>query len=170
MDRASALRLIQRMHETRTVTNEAIIAWYNFYAHQLPRMSPERSDLDLIRTVALWMELTDQGGSPGFPYEYNSELMFPSVNPSDYTTSFWSNVTFLPGVLSLVSGIFLLYFNWGLGLALIVAGAIILYVGYRLEGGPTNPRLMLEGTTLYEREGRRVIEWATKQAKTTLEI
>ncbi len=37
--------------------------------------------------------------------------------------------------------------------------------GYKLAGGPTNPNLMKEGTTLYEKEGKRVVEWATKQSE-----
>jgi len=162
VDRAKALAVTQRMHETRTVANEAIVAWYYFYAHQLPKMHPERSDVDLIRTVALWMELTDRGGSPGFPYQYKSELRFPSISPSESSPP---NVTWPLGVISAVSGIIALYFNWRVGLVLIVAGPIIHFIGYKLAGGPTNPNLMKEGTTLYEKEGKRVVEWATKQSE-----
>lgn len=162
MDRARALAVIQRMHETRTVANEAIIAWYYFYAHQLPKMHPERSDVDLMRTGALWMELTDGGASYGFPYQYKSALRFPSISPSESSPP---NVTWLLGVICIVAGIIALYFNWRVGLALIVAGPIIHFVGYKLVGGPTNPNLMKEGTTLYEKEGKRVVEWTTKQSK-----
>lgn len=161
MDRANALLVIQRMHQTRTVMNEAITAWYYFYAHQLPKMRPDRSDVDLIRTAALWMELTDRGGSPSFPYEYKSELSFPSISPAESPSP---NVTWLLGVISVAVGIIALFFNWRVGLALIIAGPIIHVVGYKITGGPTNPNLMKEGTTLYEKEGRRVIEWASKKS------
>lgn len=150
------------MHETHTVTNEAITAWYYFYTHQLPKMRPDRSEVDLIRTAALWMELTDRGGSPVFPYEYKSELSFPSINPAELSPQ---NVTWMLGVISAAAGIVALFFNWRVGMALIVAGPIIHVVGYKISGGPTNPDLMKEGTTLYRKEGMRVVKWATEQSE-----
>ncbi|MCJ7587415.1 MAG: hypothetical protein MUQ00_05905, partial [Candidatus Aminicenantes bacterium] len=161
MDREKALELIQHMHETGTVSNDTIISWYRFYAHKLPKMHPERSDVDLIRTVALWMRLTDRGGSPGYPYQYKSALNFRSIRP---TMPADPDRSWLIGVLVSVVGLIVLFLNWKVGLALALGGQVIHYIGYRLAGGPTNPNLMKEGTTLYEREGRRVIEWATRQS------
>ncbi len=40
------------------------------------------------------------------------------------------------------------------------------YVGYKLAGGATNPNLMKEGSSLYEREGKRVLEWAGRTEDT----
>lgn len=160
MDKSTYLEKIQHMHETRTVTNDAIIAWYHFYSHKLPRMHPERSEVDLVRTTALWMELTDRGGRPGFPYDYSSELSLISIQSSLPPKR---NVSWLFGMLTGVVGIAFLFINFLIGIALIVACPLILAVGYRFAGGAANPNLIKEGTTLYEREGRRVFEWHEKR-------
>lgn len=160
MDKAAALTTIQRMHETRTVTNDAIIAWYYFYNHKLPRMHPERSDIDLIRTIALWMKLTDRGGAPGFPFQYRSALSFPSIDP---TRPAKPRIAWLIGNGISLIGVILLLFNWKIALVIIIGGQGINYLGYRVAGGSSNPDLMTEGNTLYENEGKRVIEWASKQ-------
>ncbi len=160
MDKAAALATIQRMHETRTISNDAIIAWYRFYAHKLPQMYPERSDVDLIRTIALWMGLTDRGGAPGFPSQYRSALSFPSIDP---TRPAKPRIAWLVGNGASLIGVILLLFIWKIALVLIMGGQVVNYAGYRAAGGPSNPDLMTEGTTLYEKEGRRVLEWASKQ-------
>lgn len=161
MDNHQPLQEIQRMHETETVRRESIIAWYRWYSqfpsNRLPRMYPERSDVDLIRTMALWMELTERGGSPGFPYDYRSALDFPRIHPTEPSKA---SVMWLVGMLALVVGVVVLFFNWKVGVALIIAGPIANYVGYRLSGGATNPDLMKEGSSVYERVGKRVLEWA----------
>lgn len=165
MDPQQALQEIERMHETETVRRESIISWYRWYSqfpsNRLPRMYPERSDVDLIRTLALWMELTDRGGSPGFPYEYKSALSLPAINPAQAANP---SIMWLVGALAFVAGIAGLFFNWEVGLTLIIAGPTMIYVSYKLSGGATNPDLMKEGPSLYEREGRRVLEWAAHQA------
>ena len=160
MDIQQAAQEIQRMHDTETVRRESIIAWYSFCARKLPSMQPERSDVDLIRTIALWMELTDRGGSPGFPYAYKSALSFPMINAAEPANP---SVTWLFGAVAFVAGIVTLFLNWKIGLGLIAAGAIINYAAYNFRGGATNPNLMKEGASLYEREGRRVLEWAARQ-------
>jgi len=157
MDAQEASELIERMHAEETVRNDSIIAWYRFYERHLPTMHPERSDVDLMRTVALWMELTDKGGSPGFPYEYRSEFQFPAVNPNIEPRT---NIGWFLGIAVIGCGIVAIFFNWKISLALVALGTIVQYVGYRLNGGPANADLMKEGTKLYEREGRRVIEWS----------
>ena len=160
MDIQQASQEIQRMHETETLRRESIIAWYSLYANKLPSMQPERSDVDLIRTIAIWMELTDRGGSPGFPYDYKSALSFPTINPAEPAKP---SVMWLFGAVAFVAGIVTLFFNWKIGLALIVAGPLIIFVAYKLSGGTTNPNLMKQGSSLYEREGRRVLDWAAQQ-------
>ncbi len=160
MDKAAALTTIQRMHETRTISNDAIIAWYRLYDHKLPRMHPERSDVDLVRTIALWMELTDRGGNPGFPFQYRSALNFPSIDP---TRTGKPKIAWLVGNGISLIGVILLLFNWKIALVLIIGGQVVDYAGYRAAGGRCNPDLMTEGTTLYEKEGKRVLEWASKQ-------
>jgi hypothetical protein len=160
MDKAAALARIQRMHETQIVTNDAIIAWYEFYADKLPKMHPERSDVDLIRTIALWMDLTDRGGSPEFPYEYRSALSFPSI---DSTRPPKTRIIPLLGNGTSLVGILLLFFYWKLALMLIVGGQVVDYIAYRVAGGAANPDLMTPGTTLYEKQGKRVLDWASRQ-------
>ncbi len=146
---------------------ESIIAWYRWYSqfpsNRLPRMYPERSDVDLIRTLALWMELSDRGGNPGFPYEYKSALRFPTIKLAEPPPP---SVMWLIGEVAFVSGVVSLFFNWKIGLALIIAGSMMNYVGYKLAGGATNPNLMKEGSSLYEREGKRVLEWAGRTEDT----
>ncbi len=156
MDKKSALSMIDKMHETRTVTNESIIAWYYFYEGKLPKMNPERSEVDLVRTVALWMKLTDMGGVPEFPYDYRSAVVMPSVDPVREPKP---RVAASVAILGLLGGLILLFLDWRLGIIGIGVCLLILVVGYRRAGGPTNPDLMTEGTSLYEREGRRVFQW-----------
>ena len=60
----------------------------------------------------------------------------------------------------MVAGIVAVFFNWIVGLALIIGGPIMIYVSYKLGGGAANPNLMKEGSSLYEREGKPVLEWA----------
>lgn len=156
MDIQLALQKIERMHKSETVRRESIIAWYRFYATQLPPMHPERSDVDLIRTIALWMELTDRGGSPAFPYEYKTDIQFPTINVAEPAVP---NVAWLLGVLAIVAGLVTLFLNWKIGLALMLSGPIMQIVGYKLAGGSANPNLMKQGSSLYEKEGKRVLEW-----------
>ena len=113
MDIQQALQHIQRMHETETVRRESIIGWYCFYAKKLPSMQLERSDVDLSRTIALWMELTDRGGSPGFPHDYKSALSFPTISAAEPANP---NKMWLFGAVSFVAGIVILFFNWKIGL------------------------------------------------------
>jgi hypothetical protein len=148
------------MHEDRTVRRESIVAWYRFYSRKLPRMYPERSDVDLVRTIALWMELTDKGGRPGFPFDYRSDLEFSTV---DVAREPRGSVLWLVGEVVLGAGVIALFFSWKVGLVLVLSGVLIEYAAYRVRGGATNSDLLTEGTTLYEREGRRVIEWARAQ-------
>lgn len=162
MDIQQAAQEIRRMHESQTVHRESIIAWYRFYGHKLPRRYPERSDSDLIQTVALWMELTDRGGSPEFPYDYKSDLNFSTINPAEPARG---NRTWLLSVIAIVAGVVTLFFSWKIGLGLIVGGSIVNYLGYKLAGGPSNPQLMKEGSALYEKEGKRVLEWAAAQRR-----
>lgn len=161
MGNKQLLQELQRMHEEETVRRESIIAWYRWYSqfpsNRLARMYPERSDVDLIRTIALWMDLTDRGGEPGFPYDYRSALDFGSIQRTATATP---STMGLVGLIAIALGIVVLFFNWKLGVALVIVGSITNYVGYRLGGGATNPTLMKEGSPLYEREGKRVLEWA----------
>jgi len=159
MDREQALKKIQHMHETRTITRESIIGWYYFYSNKLPRMLPERSEVDLIRTIALWMELTDKGGAPAFPYDYKSELNFSL----DLTPTQKRSVAFLIGILTSIAGIITLFSNIIIGISLVVVGQIIVVIDYKLRGGPINPDLLKEDTLLFRKEGKRVIEWSQKQ-------
>jgi hypothetical protein len=160
MDKKQALESIQHMHETKTVTRDSIFGWYHFYSHKLPKRKPERSDVDLIRTIALWMELTDKGGSPGFPYKYKSdiEISFDETVPTK------PSIAFPIGILTSLGGVIVLFFNLVLGIVLIIAGQVIIYAGYKLRGGATNPDILKDNSLLYRQEGKRVIEWIHSQS------
>jgi len=160
MDEDSALHEIQRMHEAKTVRRESIIGWYYWYADKLPRMHPERSVVDLVRTGALWMELTDRGGKPGFPYEYRSELDLSVMESPLPTKPSWA---YRVGLLLILAGLIGLFVRPLAAAGLIVLGPVVWWVGYQLSGGPTNPDLLKEGSTLYRKEGRRVLEWHRRQ-------
>ena len=159
MSPEDAASQLQRMHTTRTVSREAIIAWYTFYRDELPSMYPARSEVDLIRTAALWMRLTDRGGLPGFPWDYHSAFSFQKVlnaqaNPSKPNPAAPLGASLVLGGL----GAFFVSRVWAV--SLLIAGASVLYFGYKGQGGATNPGLMVPGSPLYEQEGRRVVEWA----------
>jgi hypothetical protein len=155
MDKAEALTEIQRMHEKKTVQPKSIIAWYYFYSHKLPIMRPERSTVDLVRTAALWMELTDRGGSPGFPYDYRSELR---VTHADSPDAGKPNHGFRLGVGLILLGLIALFVKPLVGILLIVAGPVMWYVSYRLGGAAAHPELLLGN------ECQRVLEWSERQS------
>ena len=157
MDKTTALSYIQKMHETKCVTRESVIAWYHFYSHSLPKMFPERSDIDLIRTISLWMELTDKGGNPKFPFDYRSQLNFAAI---DLATPAKLSKMFPVQMILLLTGIIVVFFNWIIGTALILLGPLLVYFEYKLEGGATNPDLIKENSSLYRYEARRVLEWS----------
>ena len=150
---------LQHMHATQTVSRESIIAWYTFYRDKLPTMNPERSEIDLIRTIALWMRLTGQGGAPGFPWNYRSALSFPEVLRA-HTNPGKPSLALPLGVLLLLGGLVAFFVSKNWALPLLLGGVATLYFGYKLQGGATNAGLMVPGSTLYEQEGRRVVEWA----------
>lgn len=159
MENGEALAAIQEMHASKTVSRRSIIGWYNFYSHKLPKMTPERSEADLIRTIALWMELTDKGGVPAFPYDYNAhadlklDLIDRSVPPN-------ASIAWLVGTISMVTGFVLLFFNLLLGLGLLILGLVIWVAGYTMQGGATNMDLFKGGPLKIEAE--RVLKWANR--------
>lgn len=153
-----SLAHLQHMHAAQAVSRESIIAWYTFYGDKLPTMNPERSEVNLIRTVALWMRLTDQGGAPGFPWDYRSTLSLPEVLRAQ--TNPGKPSPMLPlGVLLLLGGVVAFFVSNDWALPLLLGGVAALYFGYKQQGGATNAGLMVPGSTLYEQEGRRVVEW-----------
>ncbi len=160
-----ALRQIERMHETQTVRRESIIGWYRWYSvfHKFPPMYPERSDVDLVRTIALWMELTDRGGSPGFPYEYKTDITFSTSTSSQSTKQSIASILGFVGMVGAVIGIAALFFNWKTGLAVILGSVLSNLTGYWVAGGSSNPSVMTPGTRSYRAEGKRVLEWVAKQ-------
>ena len=159
MSRANYLAQIQQMHASGVVSRDAVIAWYRFYESSLPKMQPERSVVDLIRTVNLWMQLTDQGGPQPFPFEYRSSLVFAALSDPG-TFSRKPNPAVPLGQLAVLSGLVGLFFSRRIGVGLMILGAAVLFIGYKLDGGSANLDLMAAGSTLYEQEGKRVIEWA----------
>lgn len=150
MNREDALREIQKMHETKTVLQESVIGWYCFYSYKLPKMHPERSLTDLIKTIDLWMELTDRGGAPEFPYEYKCGIDLTSVKLDNRKKG---NISFPIGFILLLIGAICIFVKFTLGIALLIISLLILYIGYKFEGGSKNPEL-------YARELTRVIKWA----------
>ena len=162
MDRSTALEHIQLMRETKTVSREAVVAWYSFYAHKLPDRHPERSEVDLVRTIALWMELTDRGGSPGFPYDYRTDMQFPDIERAEDSppSKIWPI-----GVLLYVAAAICLFLNWKISVYLLLVGLLIQYAGYRRQGGSSNPVLMTPDSSEYESVGQRVLEWVSQAKK-----
>jgi len=126
----------KRMHESRTIRRASIIAWYRLYDHKLPDLKPCSSDAELIRTIALWMTLSDNGGKPGFPFDYASELQLDreyfvdSVRPS----RLWASSVFVFAL-----GLIWLFIRWQLGLAVIALGIIINIMSYYITGGRSGP-------------------------------
>ena len=165
MEPSEALSEIQRMHETKTVRRESIIGWYYWYARKLPKMRPERSIVDLVRTAALWMELTDRGGQPGFPYDYRSELDLSTIEAALPAKPNWGArwAVRLEGLL-LIAGVIALFIKPLLGVGLIVIVPVVWWIAYQLSGGPTNPDLLRGDTTLFRREGKRVLEWSRQHS------
>ncbi|MFQ5752802.1 MAG: hypothetical protein ACE5HI_12470 [bacterium] len=160
MHKEDALVEIQKMHETKEVTRKSIIGWYSFYSQKLPKMKPERSDVDLIRTIALWMDLTDKGGRPPFPYNYKSKINLESI---DMNSPAKESKLFPVGILTFLIGIILLFFNWRLGIFIMLIGPAILFIGYKLQGGATNPDILKENSLLFRKEGERVFNWMEGQ-------
>jgi len=155
LTKEDALREIQKMHKTKTVFRESIIGWYYFYSEKLPKMHPERSLADLIRTIDLWMRLTDRGGQPGFPYEYKCGIDLSGVkldNPDKLNVVF--PFYFILMIICLIS----VFVNFKLGLSLISLSILVSYIDYRVKGGYKN-------LNLYEKELSRVYEWV-KSTKT----
>lgn len=153
MNKTDAIRNLQMMHESQTVTRDGIIAWYYFYSDKLPPMRPERSDLDLIRTIALWMRLTDQGASPGFPYDYAPDLRLGSVNVLRRRSH---KLTFALEMTALAAGLALLFFGWRIGILFIIGGLTIPIVAYLLRHSTPSSKLLQEYTI-------RAMQWSERQ-------
>lgn len=155
MNKEEALRLMQEMYDKQAISRESIIAWYTVYSHKLPRMHPERSEIDLIRTIALWMEVTNRGGTPSFPYNFKSEIQINLTSMNSGTTKERSNI-WASGMVLLVVGFLAMFYQLLLGIGLVVSGGVLLYIGYKMAGGATNPEL-------WRNEVKRVLEWINSQ-------
>ncbi len=147
MTKPEALQAIQRMHETRTVTKESVIGWYSFYSDKLPRMRPEQSDSALVRTVSLWMTLTDRGGSPEFPFDYRADIELSTVPGNDDSKP---DPLWLISLLLIGGGLIALFFVWKIGLGMAMFGILVNLLLYKRRGGADNPDLMVPGSRLYE--------------------
>lgn len=134
MASAADLAAIQSMHESKTVTREGLIGWYRWYKNQLPRLQPDSSEKDLLLSLATWMELSDRGGHPGFPYDYATDLDFASV---DLDTADRPSLTWLLGVLIIASGLVALFIKVWLGVGLVIAGVALHWLLYKVRGGAT---------------------------------
>lgn len=119
-------------------------------------MTPERSGADLIRTIALWMELTDKGGAPAFPYDYHAHPDL-KLDLIDLSLILRQVKRGLFGVISMLTGLVLLFFNFVLGLGLLLLGPVIWVVGYTMQGGATN-------IDLFRKETERVLRWVQEHS------
>ncbi len=160
MDKTEALKEIQRMHADKIVRRESIIAWYKFYSNKLPRMHPERSIVELIQTIDLWMDLTDKGGQPGFPFQYQSELELP--DPSQIKPK--GSPLWLLGTIVLIVSLPLIYFHWKSAVIIALLGFFINLAGYHKAGGQKNVDLLSPDTTLYKKYAKRVYDWSNKMS------
>jgi hypothetical protein len=141
---------IREMHERQLVTRDSVINWYYFYADKLPKMAPERSDADLIRTIALWMELTDKGGSPGFPFEYKTDIIIPKFSIEEKKIDPFFSVN----VLLIIAGLISIFINLKVGIGLIAVGVLLMIVNYKIRGASRQFE-----TVVNTQDGQRVIGW-----------
>lgn len=156
MDKRSALDEIQKMHNTKTVCRESIIGWYNIYSHKLPKMLPERSLMDTLMTMSLWMQLTDRGGSPGFPFEYKADFdlslldtKLESVKKGSFRLSGIS-------ILVTIGGIILIFIKPVGGIIITLFGIILDYYAFKKVGGANNLELLRPNEM---EQINRSIEW-----------
>ena len=147
------LEAIQQMHETKTVTRDALIGWYGWYQSQLPPLKPVRSDTDLLLTLATWMDLTEKGGQPAFPYEYRTDLDFPTV---DFDIADRPSLAWPLGALMVIGGLIILFFHLWMGLSLIAGGLLLHWLLYRSRGAATAVAMKDERV---RREVDRALEW-----------
>src|SRR6266516_2854089 len=85
MTHEAARQVLRRMHATRTVNNQCVIAWYVTSAGEarqarpdVPSLNPGVSPVDLLVATGLWMQLTEEGRCENrFPFEYQSALVLP---------------------------------------------------------------------------------------------
>jgi hypothetical protein len=144
---------IREMHERQLVTKDSVINWYYFYADKLPKMTPEKSDADLIRTMALWMELTDKGGSPEFPYDYKTDILIPKFSIEERKIDPFFSINILLIIVGLVS----IFINLKIGIGLIAVGVLLMIVNYKIRGASRNFE-----TVVSTQDGQRVISWITE--------
>lgn len=156
MTKESAFKQIELMHEQKLITENSIIGWYYLYSHKLPKMKPERSLADVLRTIALWMELTDKGGLPGFPYDYQTDIKIPIGAIKNKRPNFIIEVSWILAIV----GLLLLFFDLIFGLSSIFLGILLLIVNYNLAGGSKNI-----DSAIGLRSGRRVAEWIQIHSK-----
>jgi hypothetical protein len=109
------------------------------------------------------MELTDRGGSPGFPYEYKADITFSTSTASQSAKQNIASILGFVGMVGAVIGIVALFFNWKTGVPVILGSVLSSFTGYWLAGGSSNPSVMTPGTRSYRAEGKRVLEWVAKQ-------
>jgi len=148
MPSESDLAAIQRMHETKLVNRDALIGWYCWYQRQLPPLRPEQSSRDLLLTLATWMDLTDKGGRPAFPYDYRTDLDFSQV---DLDIADRPGLVWPIGALILVVGLVLLFFRLWVGVGLIALGVL-----YRSRGGASSVAMK---NPAVRRELDRALRW-----------
>ena len=113
-------------------------------------MAPERSDADLIRTIALWMELTDKGGSPGFPFEYKTDIIIPKFSIEEKKIDPFFSVN----VLLIIAGLISIFINLKVGIGLIAVGVLLMIVNYKIRGASRQFE-----TVVNTQDGQRVIGW-----------
>lgn len=153
MASASDLAAIQSMHESKTVTRDGLIGWSRWYESQLPRLQPEKSEEDLLLTLTAWMELSDKGGQPGFPYEYATDLDFALV---DLDSTYQPNLAWVVGVLIIISGLVAVFFRPWLGVGLVIAGVAFHWLLYKARGGATAAAIK---DPQVRQRAERALEW-----------
>lgn len=153
MPSESDLAAIQRMHETKLVNRDALIGWYRWYQRQLPPLRPEQSNRDLLLTLATWMDLTEKGGRPAFPYDYRTDLDFSQValDIADRPGLGWPIGAFI-----LVVGLVLLFFRPWVGVGLVVLGVALQWILYKSRGGASSVAMK---DPAVRREVDRALRW-----------
>lgn len=153
MESESALGAVQRMHQEKTLTRAGLIGWYRWNQNQLPPLEPESSERDLLLALATWMDLTEKGGKPAFPYSYATDLDFSTV---DLDTADRPSLAWLLGVLLIGIGLVVLFIKVRLGITLVAAGLLFQWLMYKACGGASAVAMKDSGV---RRQVDRALEW-----------
>lgn len=151
-DYTKAYDEIDKMNETKTVTASSVVAWYVIHSEQLKKyhiMMPERSVADNLRTMELWMRISENGGRDAFPFDYQADFDLAEIEqvidtkPETFRVIGWV-ITFIG---------FILMFSRGLW------GGLLLFIGFMFEYISYKIRRNGKKGSLYIKEIKKAAKW-----------